>query len=149
MQFFIINPVYFYGSEYLELKFSLKNQQRSLKICISRWDSKPSSENSKTTDLECKSTLEEAQPLIFYQTSPCSGYSREDCPPIYIGVYGLKDSQPIQSDCFESNCTNFDQIQYEFSHQGANGSGFLKYLNLSTLAFAILISIYQSYRSYI
>ena len=76
VQFFIINPDYFFASEYIELKFELRNG-RNLKVCYSRWDNKPSSDSLRTSDLECKSTLEEAQPLIFYSYNPCKGYSRE------------------------------------------------------------------------
>lgn len=75
--FFIISPDYFFGSQYLQLKFELQ-KGRNIKVCYSRWDSKPSSESTvKTSDLECKSTKEEPQPLIFWSNNPCSGYTRE------------------------------------------------------------------------
>lgn len=77
VQFFVISPDYFFATQYLELKFELRNG-RNIKVCYSRWDPKPSSESTvKTSDLECKSTREEQQPLIFWSTNPCSGYTRE------------------------------------------------------------------------
>lgn len=74
-------------------------------------------------------------------------YTPTDCPPIYLGVYGLKDSIPV-SDCYEPQCTNFDQIQYVFSHQGMIGSGFLKFLSLPVLLFAILAALFSTFRNH-
>jgi len=142
VQFFTITPNYFFATEYLELKFELRNN-RDIKVCYSRSDPKPSSESLKTNDLECKSTREDQNPLIFHSSNPCSGYSKEDCPPIYLGIYGLKDDQAI-ADCFELQCTNIDQIQYEFSHQGMYyGAGFSFKLSLSVLFTASLAIIFQ------
>lgn len=152
VQFFIISPDYFFASQYLELKFESRNG-RNIKICYSRYDSKPSSESTtKTVDSqmkgECKSTLDVRQPLIFWSENPCSGYTREDCPPIYLAIYGLKDNIPI-ADCFNPNCANFEQIQYEFSHQGMYGSGFYRFLSLFAIIFAILVAIFQSNQNYV
>lgn len=85
VQYFIISPNYFVNTQYLELKFELK-KGRDIKVCYSRWDPKPSKDSTKTSDLECKSTQDVQQPLIFYSNNPCSGYSIEG-ESIHIKYY--------------------------------------------------------------
>ena len=80
--------------------------------------------------IECNSLYDILKNIMNNQLNLFPLHSISDCPPIYLGIYGLKDSQPI-SDCFDSHCTNFDQIEYEFSHQGMYGKLFIRF-SLST-----------------